>query len=77
MDNELKQRLVGMVEEDARVRAELAATGELFLGYAPRMAEVHNRNAQALQAIIEQFGWPGESLVGEEGARAAWFILRF
>lgn len=76
MDNELKQRLLGMVAEDARVRAELLATGELFLGYSPRMAEVHNRNAQALQAIIEQSGWPGKSRVGEEGARAAWFILQ-
>ena len=76
MDNELKQRLLDMAEQDARVRAELVATGELFLGYEPRMAEIHNRNAQALQAIIEQFGWPGKSLVGEEGARAAWFILQ-
>lgn len=45
MNDELKQRLVEMVAEDQRVRAELAATGELFQGYAPRMAEVHRRNA--------------------------------
>lgn len=65
-----------MVEEDRRVRAELAATGELYQGYAPRMAEVHQRNAQQLEAIIQQFGWPGKSLVGEEGAAASWFILQ-
>lgn len=75
MNDELKQRLVEMVAEDQRVRAELAATGELLQGYAPRMAEVHRRNAQALQTIIEQVGWPGKSLVGEEGANAAWLIL--
>ena len=76
MNTELKERLVRMVEEDRRVRAELAATGELFQGYAPRMAEVHLRNAMELEAMIAQFGWPGKSLVGEEGANAAWFILQ-
>lgn len=76
MNRDLKRRLINMVEEDRQVRAELAATGELFQGYAPRMAEVHRRNAQELQAIIERFGWPGKSLVGDEGAHAAWFILQ-
>ena len=76
MNIRLKQRLVEMAEEDQRVRAELAATGELFRGYAPRMAEVHRRNAQALEAIIDQYGWPGKSLVGEEGAHAAWLVLQ-
>ena len=76
MNDSLKQQLVEMVEEDRRVRAKLDATGELYQGYAPRMAEVHLRNAQALEAIIDRFGWPGKSLVGEEGAHAAWFILQ-
>ena len=76
MNTELNQQLVRMVEEDERVRAELAATGELFQGYAPRMAEVHRRNALELEAIIERFGWPGKSLVGDEGADAAWLLLQ-
>lgn len=65
-----------MAEEDRKVRAELAATGELYQGYAPRMAEVHLRNAQQLETIIEQWGWPGKSLVGEEASQAAWFIVQ-
>jgi hypothetical protein len=73
---ELTQRLSDMAEEDQRVRAELAATGELFQGYHPRMAEVHRRNAQELEAIIELYGWPGKSLVGDAGANAAWLILQ-
>jgi hypothetical protein len=56
VNDQLAERLLAMVEEDQRVRAKLAATGELFQGYAPRMAEVHRRNAQELQAIIEEFG---------------------
>lgn len=76
MNVELKRLLLHMVEEDHQVRGELAATGELFRGYAPRMAEVHRRNAQTLEAIIQQSGWPGKSLVSDEGAQAAWFILQ-
>lgn len=76
MNEELKQRLLEMVEEDQRVRAGLAATGELFQGYAPKMAEVHRHNAQELEGMVGQHGWLGKSLVGEEGADAAWLILQ-
>ena len=76
MNTELKQRLLEMVEEDQRVRAQLAATGELFRGYAPKMAEVHRRNAQKLESVVEKFGWPGKSVVGEEASNAAWLILQ-
>jgi hypothetical protein len=76
MNSELKQRLLEMVEEDQRVRAQLAATGELFGGYAPKMAEVHRRNAQELESVVKKFGWPGKSVVGEEASNAAWLILQ-
>ena len=76
MNAEIAQKLIGMAEEDRRVRAELTAAGELYQGYAPRMAEVHLRNAQQLEAIIDQWGWPGKSLVGAEAADAAWFIVQ-
>ena len=76
MNTELKQRLLEMVKEDQRVRAQLAATGDLFRGYAPKMAEVHRRNAQELESVVEKFGWPGKSVVGEEASNAAWLILQ-
>jgi hypothetical protein len=76
MRDELRRKLLSMAEEDGRVRAELAATGELFQTYAPRMAEVHGRNARALESFIEEHGWPGKSLVGDDGAQAAWLVLQ-
>lgn len=76
MNTELRRQLLEMVEKDQRVRAELAATAELFQGYAPKMAEVHRHNAQELEAMIEQYGWLGKSLVGEDGTNAAWLILQ-
>jgi hypothetical protein len=65
-----------MVAEDDRVRAELIANGTLFQGYNPQMASVHQRNAQRLDAIVRKYDWPGKSLVGLEGAKAAWLVLQ-
>jgi hypothetical protein len=76
MNEQLKQEILEMADEDRRVRAELVATGELFDGYNPRMAEVHRRNGERLQAIVREFGWPGKSLVGDDGAEAAWLVLQ-
>lgn len=74
--SELAKELAGMAAEDQRVRAELAWDGHLFRGYHPRLAEVHSRNAERLRQIIDQHGWPGRTLVGERGARAAWLVLQ-
>lgn len=76
MNLEIKHELLEMLEEDNRVREELIAKGDLFKGYHPEMEAVHQRNAQALENIINQHGWPGISLVGEEGTNAAWLILQ-
>lgn len=76
IDDPLRQQLLAMAAEDARVRAELAATGELFRGYAPRMEDVHRRNARALLAIVGEHGWPGPALVGQDAGHAAWIVLQ-
>lgn len=75
-DSDLGRELVVMAEEDQLVRAELAREGHLFRGYHPRIAEVHSRNAERLQEIIQEHGWPGRSLVGERAARSAWLVLQ-
>jgi len=72
----LQAELLAMAKHDLRVRAELVSTGELFDGYNARMAEVHEQNAKKLERIVREFGWPGISLVGDEGSAAAWRILQ-
>lgn len=76
LQTRLRDELIRMAEEDLRVREELAADGSLFEGYHPRMAEVHRRNGRRLFEIIDQYGWPGKTLVGQEGADAAWLIVQ-
>lgn len=40
------------------------------------LSRIDNENTKRLQEIIEQVGWPGKSLVGEDGAHAAWLLLQ-
>lgn len=77
MNEELRQKLLQMRAEDLSVREALAETGELFEGYAPRMEQVHLKNAAELETMIEENGgWLRKSLVGEDGAEAAWLIVQ-
>jgi hypothetical protein len=72
----MREELLRMAEEDQRVRAELAAEGSLFQGYDPRMRAIHHRHAARLAQFLAQHGWPGEPLVGVDGAQAAWLIVQ-
>lgn len=75
-DPELAARLQRLLEYDAEARADLLESGELFGGYHPLMEAVHRSNAQALEAILDEIGWPGRSRVGDEGSEAAWQIAQ-
>lgn len=76
MNEQLREKLLLMKAEDARVREELAKTGELFNGYHAEMERVHLENARELEEMIDEHGWLGKSLVGEDGAEAAWLIAQ-
>lgn len=76
MNEALRAGLLSMSGEDLRVRSELAANGSLFDGYNPRMQDVHECNARKLEEIVSEYGWPGRTLVGEDGAAAAWLIVQ-
>lgn len=72
----LRAELMAMAAEDLRVRRELEAAGKLEGGYNWAMEIVHRSNAARLRQIIEEHGWPGKSLVGDDGAEAAWLMLQ-
>jgi hypothetical protein len=74
--SDIRRELLGMAEEDHRVRSELVADGSLFDGYHPRMRAVHQANADRLAAILRDGGWPGVPQVGDDGAKAAWLIVQ-
>jgi len=76
MNEALRQTLLNLRQEDHDTRSRLVTEGALFEGYHETMAGVHERNARELERVIEQWGWPGQSLVGEDGAQAAWVIAQ-
>lgn len=65
-----------MRQADLALRSELARDGSLFQGYSERMAELHRQHNARLALILSEHGWPGSTLVGEDGAAAAWLLLQ-
>jgi hypothetical protein len=77
MNERWREKLLLMRAKDLHKREELAASGELFEGYCPQMEKIHLENAAELERMIdENGGWLGKSLVGKDGAEAAWLIVQ-
>ena len=76
INEKLEQLLLSLEQSDKSTRARLLSEGRLFDGYSPEMEQVHAANAGILEAILDEHGWPGTSLVGEAGARAAWIVAQ-
>ena len=76
MPGDSAERLVAMAREDLAKRGELVQRGELSHGYHPEMRAMHDRNAAALLAILDESGWPVRSVVGQEAAEAAWLVVQ-
>jgi hypothetical protein len=59
--------------EFQRVDQEVRTSGSID---AREMADVDARNTARLKAIIAEYGWPTKSMVGEDGALAAWLLAQ-
>jgi hypothetical protein len=66
----LRQTLLKMGQED-QAQAVL-----LFQGPVPNAAERAQARVALLKQIVAEYGWPTISLVGEDGANAAWLIAQ-
>jgi len=40
------------------------------------MGDVDTENTARMKEIVEEYGWPTKSLVGEDGARSAWLLVQ-
>ncbi|HET9810638.1 MAG TPA: DUF6624 domain-containing protein [Sphingomicrobium sp.] len=76
MNESLRRELLERARADDALREELANEGSLFDGYHPAMEVLHRRNAARLRQILDSHGWPGKSVVGPDGAEAAWRIVQ-
>jgi hypothetical protein len=77
-DDGLRDELRAMLAEDQAVRTGIPLPGddrtaeELFAD----MGNVDQRNTMRMQELLDDIGWPGWSLVGVDGAEAAWALVQ-
>jgi len=81
MNDTLAAELSAMVEEDQRIRRPPPEQKNKFtVRMSPERSMEWNRvsaaNTDRLREVIERYGWPGRSLVGEDGAQHAWLLAQ-
>jgi hypothetical protein len=60
-------------DQEIRLRINWADPDAML---AEEIRQLDRRNAKRLDEIVDAHGWPGKSLVGEDGAHAAWLIAQ-
>ena len=76
MNETLAAELESLKQRDLETRSKLLAEGRLYGSYEAEMQRVHVENAEALDRIVAQHGWPGISMVGIDACRAAWMVAQ-
>jgi hypothetical protein len=81
VDEELLRELLSRSAEDQRVRQRVApAQGQHMARLPDNVAaewqRVDEDNTRWLSDLLATRGWPGETLVGKEGAQAAWLLAQ-
>jgi hypothetical protein len=75
MNDQLRNELLARMEKEQKLRRDLNASPD-DLQLLMRMMEADAQNTMWLDEIIQQHGWPSKSLVGEDGAQAAFLIVQ-
>lgn len=87
-DEKLRQELLQMFKVDQEARFKLIEVmkkqavdpkkekGRPALPEEEALAELDEKHTARLKAIIDQHGWPGLTLVGKDGANAAWLLVQ-
>lgn len=69
-------KIIDLKRQDLQLRDELIKKGTLSNGYDKAMEELHNRNAEILNDIIDTIGYPTTDKVGKEASEAAWLVIQ-
>jgi cytidyltransferase-like protein len=76
LNNNLKEELLEMQENDQKARERLIGVKNLSPKDWEEVAAIDTQNGKRLREIINEFGWPGVSLVGVEGTSAMWLLVQ-
>ena len=85
-DPTLRAELLRMVRADQEVRAKITADPHLLAGptttdrnaiaLIQQGMAIDRRNTARMAQIVAKHGWPGKSLVGEDGSEAAFLLVQ-
>lgn len=70
----LRSELLEMRERDQKVRE--AFSPKMSAEKRAELEAVDARHVARMKEIIRQYGWPGRSVVGDDGAQAAWLLVQ-
>ena len=73
----LRQELLAMRAADQQLRSPAAMRDSMTsMSFIHRMSDQDSVRGERLRKIVEQYGWPGKSLVGPDGATGAFLIVQ-
>jgi hypothetical protein len=75
MNDQLHDELMARMEKEQNLRGALIDSPD-DIQLLMRMAEADAQNTMWLDEVIQQQGWPTKSMVGEDGAQAAFLIVQ-
>lgn len=74
MNSVLREKLISMMDAESKAR-EALPEGR-YDGYPEALETLHIQHAEELLRIVNEYGWPGKSLVEKDGATAALTLAR-
>jgi hypothetical protein len=75
-NDSLRRVLVEMGKEDQAVREKLKGDALKDTALLKQMNRADSASTAKLQAIVDRFGWPTKSMVGVQGANAAYLVAQ-
>jgi hypothetical protein len=81
VDEELRRELLARRDEDQRIRNLVSSQPGRYMVRLPEelaaeWQRIDEENTRSLADILSAQGWPGRTLVGEDGAGAAWLLAQ-
>jgi hypothetical protein len=87
-EGELRKELLKRVAEDQEARMAFIAWMQANAKTDPKalkgadspvarkMRDIDHANTERIKEVVDRHGWPGKSLVGADGAHAAWLLVQ-
>lgn len=74
-DQEVRQKTLAWMKQN-NVAPDAPSAEHLKTPEMQRQAQTDRENREWLKAVVERDGWPGRTLVGTDGAHAAWLLVQ-